>query len=90
MTTEDGVFEADETFTVDLTVSKSDIDATDTGTGTINNDDSAAVTINDASASEGGDLSFTVSLDNDVQGGLTVGLQYGGTASSGTDYTAHT
>ena len=88
-TTEDGVFEADETFTVDLTVSKSDIDATDTGTGTINNDDSAAVTINDDSANEGADLSFTVSLDNDVQGGLTVALQYGGTAAGGTDYTAH-
>ena len=88
-TTEDGVFEADETFTVSLTVSKSGINATDTGTGTINNDDSAEVTINDDSENEGGDLSFTVSLDNDVQGGLTVSLQYGGTALGGTDYTAH-
>ena len=89
-TTEDGVFEADETFTVDLTVSKSGIDATDTGTGTIDNDDSAEVTINDASANEGGDMTFTVTLDNDVQGGLTVALQYGGTATGGTDYTAYT
>ena len=89
-TTEDGVFEADETFTVDLTASKASVTDVDTGTGTINNDDSAAVTINDDSENEGGDLSFTVSLDNDVQGGLTVSLQYGGTAAGGTDYTAYT
>ena len=34
--------EANETFTVGLTASKSGVTATDTGTGTINNDDSAA------------------------------------------------
>ncbi len=47
--------EANETFTVGLSVSGTSLSvtATDTGTGTINNDDSAAVTVNDASASEG-------------------------------------
>ena len=52
-TTEDAVLEGDETFTVGLTASKSGVTASDTGTGTINNDDSAKVTIADASASEG-------------------------------------
>ena len=89
-TTEDAVFEADETFTVGLSVSNSSVTATDTGTGTINNDDSAAVTVNDASADEGDGMTFTVTLDTAVQGGLKVTPGYtNGTAASG-DYTANT
>ena len=89
-TTEDAVLEANETFTVGLSVSNSSVTATDTGTGTINNDDSAAVTINDASADEGDGMTFTVTLDTAVQGGLTVTPSYtNGTAESG-DYTANT
>ena len=71
VTTEsDAVFEADETFTVGLSVSNapSGITSTDTGTGTINNDDSAEVTIDDAEAEEGNDITFTVTLDEAVQG----------------------
>ena len=51
----DAVLEGDETFTVGLTVSNapSGVTSTDTGTGMIQDDDSAAVTINDASATEG-------------------------------------
>ena len=91
-TTEDTVLEANETFTVGLTVSDapSAVTATATGTGTINNDDAATITVNDASASEGSDITFTVTLDNAVQGGLTVTPSYSdGTTASG-DYTANT
>ena len=92
-TTEDAVLEANETFTVGLTVSGTSLSiaATDTGTGTINNDDSAAVTINDASATEGESMTFTVTLSQAVQGGLTVTPSFtDGTATKGTDYTENT
>ena len=86
-TTEDAVLEADETFTVGLSVSNSSVTATDTGTGTINNDDSAAVTVNDANADEGNDITFTVTLSEAVQGGLTVTPSFTDvTAVVGTDY----
>ena len=51
-TTEDTDVEPNETFTVGLTVSgtTATVTATDTATGTVNDDDSAAVTIGDASA----------------------------------------
>ena len=91
-TREDAVFEADETFTVGLMVSKapSGITSTDTGTGTIENDESAAVTIADASADEGDSIVFTVTLDNAVQGGLTVTPGYTNGTAATTDYTANT
>ena len=90
-TTEDEVVEADESFTVSLTVSgtSTTVTATDTATGTITNDDSAIVTIADASAEEGDSLSFTVTLDKAVQGRLTVMTRFSdGTATKGTDYYA--
>ena len=90
-TTEDAILEGAETFTVGLSVSNSSVTSTDTGTGTINDDDSAAVTINDASADEGDDMTFTVTLGQAVQGGLTVTPGFtDGTAVEGTDYTENT
>ena len=97
-TTEDEEVEDDETFTVNLTVSGTahPVTATDTATGTITNDDTApvvpaTVTIADASAGEGDALTFTVTLDNAVDGGLTVTPAFtDGTATGGTDYTANT
>ena len=94
-TTEDAVLEADETFTVDLTVSNAPtgatVTATDTGTGTIDDDDSAAVTVDDKSASEGDSITFTVTLSEAVQGGLTVTPDFTDvTAVAGTDYTENT
>ena len=90
----DAMVEADETFTVSLTVSgnSSAVTATDTATGTITNDDgSATVTVDDASASEGETITFTVTLDNAVAGGLTVTPAFtDGTATKGTDYTENT
>ena len=92
-TAEDAVLEANETFTVGLGVSAapSGVTHTDTGTGTINNDDSAAVTVNDASASEGSSMTFTVTLSEAVQGGLKVTPSFTDvTAVEGTDYDENT
>ena len=91
-TTEDAVLEADETFTVGLTVSGTTLSltATDTGAGTINNDDGATVTVNDASASEGDSMTFTVTLGAAVQGGLTVTPGYTNGTAASSDYTANT
>ena len=89
-TTEDAVLEADETFTVGLSVSNSSVTATDTGTGTINDDDGATVTVNDASASEGNSMTFTVTLDKAVQGGLTVTPSYANGSAGSSDYTENT
>ena len=92
-TTEDTVLEGNETFTVSLTVSDAPdgVTATDTGTGTINDDDSATVTVNDASEAEGSDMTFTVTLDTAVAGGLTVTPNFTDvTATEGTDYDENT
>lgn len=92
-TTEDAAAETDETFTVSLTVSGAagTVEATDTATGTITNDDAPALTIEDESADEGDAITFTVTLDAAVTGGLTVTPAFtGGTATKGTDYTENT
>ena len=76
--------EGDETLTVKWTGWENVWLASYTGTGTITNDDSAAVTIADASADEGDALTFTVTLDKAVPGGLTVTPSFSdGTATSG-------
>ena len=92
-TTEDAVFESDETFTVGLDITRKPKGSSATvtsGTGTINNDDSATVTINDANADEGDSMTFTVTLDNAVQGGLTVTPSYTNGTAADTDYTKNT
>ena len=77
-TTEDTTPEPNETFTVGLTVSNTNVTvgATDTGTGTINDDDNATLTVSNASASEGESMTFTVTLNNAVQGNLVVQPSY--------------
>ena len=99
-TTEDTEDEYDETFTVGLTVSGTSetVTATDTAIGTITDDDgdgrdasAPAVTVADASAAEGDSITFTVTLDKAVSGGLTVTPSFtDGTATKGTDYTENT
>ena len=92
-TTEDEVVEAAETFTVNLTVSGTSVTATDTATGTITNDDTATVTVEDVSGAEGGPgfsfvvngnlytgVALTATLDKAVQGGFQLALD----ASAGT------
>ena len=92
-TTEDNDVEADETFTVSLAVSNTTetVSATDTATGTITNDDSTGVFIENVSAEEGNDLTFTVTLNEAVTGGFTVTPSFtDSTATKGTDYTENT
>ena len=71
----DTKLEGDETLTLSMGslsgVGSADI--TDTATLTINNDDTAALTIADVSGNEDdGAITVTVTLDNAVQGGFTV------------------
>ncbi len=93
-TTEDTAVEANETFTVSLSVSgtTATVKATDTATGTVIDDDGAtSVTVLDVSAAEGASLTFTVTLNKAVSGGFTVTPGFaGGTAAKGGDYTANT
>ena len=89
--TED-VVEDDETFTVGLNISGTSLNVTapHTASGLIYDDDRAQVTVGDVSATEGASLTFTATLNNDVQGGLTVTPSFtNGTAESG-DYTENT
>ncbi len=94
-TTEDSEEESDETFRVSLRVSgtSASVTATSRATGTIRNDDEtpAVVTIADAAADEGDDITFTVTLDKAVASGFTVTPSFtDGTATEGTDYTENT
>lgn len=90
--TPDAIVELDETLIAEImTVSKSNIDISDNGTGTIINDDSATVTVEDVSGVEAsGSLMFTLTLDSAVQGGLDVSYSTSdGTATSAdNDYDA--
>ena len=90
-TTQDAVLEGNETFTVGLSASHTGVTATDTGTGTIIDDDRAAVSVSDASATEGSSMTFTVTLNQAVAGGFTVTPSFtDGTATEGSDYTENT
>ena len=88
-TVTDTTVEADETFTANLALTTPLAggrlsDTSDTGTGTITNDDTATYTISDASVTEGGELSFTVSLSNPVDIDTTVNVTFtDGTTSAG-------
>ncbi|MEK7391140.1 MAG: Calx-beta domain-containing protein, partial [Fibrobacterota bacterium] len=88
--TEDATYEPAETFTLQVAsvVSGTVAAATDTGVGTITNDDAApTVTIGDATASEGDALVFDVSLSNPSYQSIVLNLQtVGGTATDGVDY----
>ena len=85
---DDALVESTETIGIDGTSTG----LTVTGTSmTLTDDDSAQVLVNDASADEGDAITFTVSLDNAVAGGLTVTPTFtDGTAVKGTDYTENT
>ena len=91
----DTTVEPDETFTVALgTPSNGSVTASDdSGLGTIENDDSATIAIDDVSQAEGdsGTTGFvlTVTLTGEVAGGFTVGHSTAdGTASAPGDYTS--
>ncbi len=67
-------------------ISPSLVDISDNATGTITNDDSAAVTVANVSVSEGDSTTLTLALDN-VSGGFTVDVStLADNATSGTDF----
>lgn len=90
----DALFEEDETFFVNLTNADNATIGLDQAIGTILNDDAIpAITIADASATEGDNgttpLTFTVTLS--APSGLPVAVEFAtapGTATAGTDYTS--
>ena len=93
-TAEDTTDEADETFTVTLSGPTNATLGDATGTGTIADDDGApSLSVADAAAAEGSDVSFTVTLS--PASGKTVTVRYdtsrpGGTTAEAADFTAQT
>ncbi len=93
-TTDDSDEEDDETFTLTLSSPTNATLGDATATGTINDNDeeedvTPTVSVTDASATEGAAVAFAVSLSEATSQQVTV--QYatsGGTATSGTDFTA--
>ena len=88
---QDGDVEPDETFTLSATVISGTVtSASDTGTGTIINDDVSLISVDDVTVDEdNGTLTFTISLDQPPTG--TVAVDYAtasGSATSGIDFTA--
>tara|TARA_R110002073_G_scaffold326975_1_gene507298 strand:- start:158 stop:5872 length:5715 start_codon:yes stop_codon:yes gene_type:complete len=92
--TGDTKLETDETLSVtqsSLAATSLSVDITDGATVTIDNDDSAAVTIEDVSGNEDdGAITLTATLDNPVQDGVTLSVSTtDGTATlANNDYTA--
>ncbi|MEJ5992764.1 tandem-95 repeat protein, partial [Ramlibacter sp. PS3R-8] len=86
----DTIFEGatNETFNVTLSNPGNATIADGSGAGGIVDDDAAPVvtTISSPSATEGGDLVFTITLSNASSTTTTVPFVIGGTATSGTDY----
>lgn len=87
---DDSILEGAETFTIKLSSSSPMVVATGSATGTINDDDVAVLTIDDVSVNENETATFTVTLDNDVEGGFAVNYTFtDGSAIGGTDYSTN-
>ncbi|WP_372641642.1 Calx-beta domain-containing protein, partial [Ancylomarina sp.] len=88
VTTDDSTLEIDETFTASLSLNSGnpEVLTSDTGLGTITDDDDAAVSISDATITEGNILSFDVSLDKNVQGDVVVDLIFTNISTSNNDF----
>ena len=88
----DNTLEADESFSVTLSNVTGTANLLDgSGTGVIENDDAASVTIADVAANEdAGTVTVTASLNNGVQGGFTVNASTtdGTATTTDSDYTA--
>ena len=91
-TTDDSFLEDAETFAVSLSLvsGNSGIDVSDTGIGTITDNDSASVTIDDASAVEGVGVAFTLTLTDDVEGDVTIAVSFAHTTTESGDFTTTT
>ncbi len=90
------IVEANETFSLNLgSASVAGVTASDgTGLGTITNDDAASISVNDVTLAEGNAgttaFTFTVTLNNGVQGGFTVPFSTSdGTATQPGDYASN-
>ncbi|MDY6790175.1 MAG: PilC/PilY family type IV pilus protein [Thermodesulfobacteriota bacterium] len=85
--TGDTKVEADETFTVTLTPLDGDT-VTGPATGTITNDDTFNITVNNAANDEGSDIQFTVTLNTEVDVAVPVTLNLTDVTATGggTDY----
>ena len=95
-TVDDGKVTGNKTFTFKLTKfehtrhSPDGLGSPRTIDATIYDDDTARVTIGDAAADEGDAITFTVSVDNAVDGGFTVTPTYGSGSTGSDDFTANT
>ena len=74
---------ATETFTTSLNASDPLVTDSDTGTGTLTDGDSAALTVDDVTVAEGGGLLFTVTLDNAVAAPFTVDATFADVTATG-------
>ena len=89
-TIEDNVVEHDEVYRMDVIVSNGIRGETKTLELKILNDDRATISVSDATTLEGGELSFTATLDKALPSGASVTPAYThGTATAG-DFTANT
>ncbi|MEO9966458.1 MAG: PKD domain-containing protein [Reichenbachiella sp.] len=91
-TSDDALLEIDETFTASLSLNSghADVVVSDEGTGTITDGDDATVTISDATVTEGGDLSFDVILDKNVDGNVVVDVSFVNVSTTNDDYVENT
>lgn len=89
-TTDDSTAESAETMTVTLSSPSGGAElGTAVGTGTINDNDTAYLAIGNASVTEGGQLSFTVTRSGNTASSVSASYaSANGTASSSSDYTA--
>ena len=95
-TNDDNVVEATETFVASLSTPTAlggrTLDLSDTGTGTITDNDTATFTIDDVTVTEGGTITFTVTLSNPIDIPVQIDVNYGGGTATGggTDYDSAT
>jgi hypothetical protein len=84
-TLDDAVFESStETFTVNLVSFNTAIDDSDTATGTIIDNETTSLTVEDVTETEGTDLLFTVTLNNEVEAGtFTVDISFDDISATG-------
>ncbi len=91
---DDQLVEATEKFTAALSTATPlggrTVDLSDTGTGTITDDDTAVFTLDDVTANESdGVLVFNLSTDTPLDTNVTINVTFtDGTATGGTDYTS--
>ena len=90
-TLDDEVLEATETFTASLStqtpLGNRSVNTSDTGTGTITDNDTATFSIDDVTAGEGdGMLTFTVTTDKPLDIAVTIDVAYSDVSSGASDF----